>query len=427
MSDDAFALWAKRGVVSLSDLYIDGKFASFEQLTQRYNIPRIHFYRYLQLRNFVSSNLDSFPLSPSISLLESIYKHKAINTQAISIIYGLLDSHNYTSLELLKSKWEMDLGGTILEETWCKIIQGIFSSSICAKHAVIQFKIVHRLHWSKVRLSKIKAGLDPTCDRCGLAPASLLHMFWSCSKLYTFWNSIFETFSKVSGKAVEPSPFIALFGVVPIDSAPNRRDINMFAFCSLLARRLILFKWKDANPPTYNHWVREVLYHLKLEKIRYTLRGSTGKFFDIWQPFLSFVEDFEADSVLTSNGLAESSVKVVKGLMKKAHDGKEDFHHSPMIYRSAPLQNSLSPAQILMGRRLRTNLPMHENLLTPKGAHKIKIDKEKDKEKQKTATRQKSKETARIKAWRTSQDQRSCDRHLESAGFSAKRGGTTLL
>lgn len=49
-----------------------------------------------------------------------------------------------------------------------------------------------------------------------------------------------------------------------------------------------------------------------------------------------------------SNGLAESSVKVFKGLMKKVLDGKEDFHHSLMIYRSAQLQNGLSPAQMLM-------------------------------------------------------------------------------
>lgn len=55
-----------------------------------------------------------------------------------------------------------------------------------------------------------------------------------------------------------------------------------------------------------------------------------------------------------SNGLAESSVKVVKDLMKKALDGKEDFHQSLMIYRSAPLQNFLPPAQMLMGRSVRT-------------------------------------------------------------------------
>ena len=69
--------------------------------------------------------------------------------------------------------------------------------------------------------------------------------------------------------------------------------------------------------------------------------------------------------------------------MKKAHDGNEDFHKSLLIYRSAPLQNGLSPAQMLMGRRLRTNLPMHDNLLKPKGAVKVRQAKEEEKVKQK--------------------------------------------
>lgn len=84
-----------------------------------------------------------------------------------------------------------------------------------------------------------------------------------------------------------------------------------------------------------------------------------------------------------SNGLAESHVKVVKNLMKKAQDGHEDFHKNLMFYRSAPLQNGLSPAQLLMGQRLRTNLPVKEELLTPTGAHKIKDNREKGKPKQK--------------------------------------------
>lgn len=36
----------------------------------------------------------------------------------------------------------------------------------------------------------------------------------------------------------------------------------------------------------YGHWVREVMCHLKLEKIRYTVSGATNKFYKIWQPFL---------------------------------------------------------------------------------------------------------------------------------------------
>lgn len=105
--------------------------------------------------------------------------------------------------------------------------------------------------------------------------------------------------------------------------------------------------------------------------------------------FASFAEDWgfhhttSSPNYPRSNGLAESSVKIVKALMKKAQDGQEDFQRSLMIYRSAPLENGLSPAQMLMGRRIRTNLPINEILLTPGGAHKIKARKQEQKEKHK--------------------------------------------
>lgn len=110
-----------------------------------------------------------------------------VNKQAIRLFYNLLNTYNLTPLDLLKNKWETAIDEPISEETWLKIIQGIFSSSICLRHAVIQFKIVYRLHWSKVRLSNIKADIDP-CDR--YRQATLLHMFWACPKLYTFWQTI---------------------------------------------------------------------------------------------------------------------------------------------------------------------------------------------------------------------------------------------
>ena len=56
------------------------------------------------------------------------------------------------------------------------MLQRIHSSSICLRHAVIQFKMVNWVHWSKAKLSKIRPDLDPTCDRCKQAPDTLLDM-----------------------------------------------------------------------------------------------------------------------------------------------------------------------------------------------------------------------------------------------------------
>ena len=121
-------------------------------------IPKSYFYRYLQLRNFAFSKC--FPSCPPTSLLDSVFDCKLVRKRTISTIYEILYSHNLTPLDLLKNKWETNLNETITNDTCHKIIQGIFSYSICLRHAVIQFKIVHRLHWSKVRLSRIKADID---------------------------------------------------------------------------------------------------------------------------------------------------------------------------------------------------------------------------------------------------------------------------
>lgn len=89
---------------------------------------------------------------------DSFFGCKSIKKQTISRTDELLSMYDSTPL---KNKWGTDLDEPIPED---KIIQGIFPSSICLRHAVIQIKIVQHLHWTKVRLSKIKADIDPTCN-----------------------------------------------------------------------------------------------------------------------------------------------------------------------------------------------------------------------------------------------------------------------
>lgn len=96
---------------------------------------------------------------------------------------------------IIKENWEKDMGTNITEDQWSRILQRIHSFSICARQSLIQFKIMHRLHMSKVKLSKIYPEVNPICDRCRQAPATLFHTFWSSSSLTSFWSSIFELYS----------------------------------------------------------------------------------------------------------------------------------------------------------------------------------------------------------------------------------------
>ena len=54
---------------------------------------------------------------------------------------------------------------------------------------------------------------------------------------------------------------------------------------------------------------------------------------------------------------------MVKALLRK----NEDPYPALLAYRSTPLQNGFSPSELLMGRRLRTKVPVMPSVLKPNG------------------------------------------------------------
>jgi hypothetical protein len=79
-----------------------------------------------------------------------------------------------------------------------------------------------------------------------------------------------------------------------------------------------------------------------------------------------FVHDTSSPNFPSSNGLAEKCVNTVKNLLSKAQADKKDPYISLLEYRNTPLaENQLSPAQMLMSRRMRSVLPCTDAQLAP--------------------------------------------------------------
>lgn len=98
-----------------------------------------------------------------------------------------------TTLEHLRAAWQGVLGREIKSnyEQWQTALTQIHKSSICARQEVFQIKIIHCLHWFKQKPGKMLPEVDPASDCCGLAMASLEHMFWSCRKIKKITGIIF--------------------------------------------------------------------------------------------------------------------------------------------------------------------------------------------------------------------------------------------
>ena len=95
------------------------------------------------------------------------------------------------------------------------------------------------------------------------------------------------------------------------------------------------------------------------------VRSDNGPPFDCAE-FTHFAKQWDIELVPTSpkypqsNGDVERAVQTIKNILKK----EKELQKALLAYRTTPLRNGYSPAELLMGRRLRSTVPTcHENLI----------------------------------------------------------------
>lgn len=97
--------------------------------------------------------------------------------------------------------------------------------------------------------------------------------------------------------------------------------------------------------------------------------------------FANFAQDYGFSHTTSSprypqsNGETERAVRTVKQLLSKSPNPQKAL----LAYRATPLAHGLSPAQLLMGRRIRSTVPTTTQALKPAWPN-LRAFKEKDKE-----------------------------------------------
>ena len=68
--DAGFKVWADKGIKTVADLYSSKQLMSFEEMAHSFEIPGKHFFKYLQIRNFISTSQQNSLMKPPLSILE---------------------------------------------------------------------------------------------------------------------------------------------------------------------------------------------------------------------------------------------------------------------------------------------------------------------------------------------------------------------
>lgn len=283
-----FSTWSQKGIKLIGDLYVGGVFASFSQLQQKFGLVSKNFFQYLQIRDYIRKHLKDFESEPK-SLIYDCMKFYPNETKLISRIYNTLISLSSPSVHIYKSKWEVEIGEPIADEMWERGLEKVNTCSYSAKHCLIQFKIIHMLHYTKEKLHRIFPETSDLCDKCKSSVGTPLHSYVLCPKICSFWIDVFHIMSEVMKTAIKPEPLPIILGI--LDSSINLSHAQQcfVSYGIIIAKKLILTMWKSERAPTSKMWLQELTATLHMERIRHILKDKLHFFDKTWQPLLSYL------------------------------------------------------------------------------------------------------------------------------------------
>lgn len=87
--------------------------------------------------------------------MESMAKHSLLDRETISFSYNIFTNTDKADMAKIKSDWEKELTSQIDEDTWEECLNNINRCFINVRHILVRFKIIHRLHNTKVKVHKL--------------------------------------------------------------------------------------------------------------------------------------------------------------------------------------------------------------------------------------------------------------------------------
>lgn len=126
------------------DVYKDGIFRSFTDLSGEFHLPPSHLFRYFQIRHRAKSLFPPFPSSPPSQLWDEFFNLDPVQKSFISrVYYKLLLDDNSPDIKV-RAAWESELDLNLDDHRWNAALDLIHKCSTCAHLTLIQFKVLFR-------------------------------------------------------------------------------------------------------------------------------------------------------------------------------------------------------------------------------------------------------------------------------------------
>lgn len=279
--DAGFNEWREAGITRILDVYTDDVLKSFQQLQYEFNISQVHFFRYLQMRSYLSS-IEYYKQGGKTNVLDSILlKAAALKSKTITYIYDQVTANNKGSINI-KQSWELDFGVILEDQIWSKVLDHARQITKSNKSYEVQYKIINKLHVTPLTRSKYVT-CTKFCLKCKRETGTYFHLIWTCPLIASFWSSVVQEIERSFGIKVPLDPRLCILGVNNCVPETKTTSIMLYA-----ARLSILHVWIEQHPPTVTLWREKLLALLPYERRHNVLDGTLDTFVNDWFPLKDY-------------------------------------------------------------------------------------------------------------------------------------------
>uniref|UniRef100_A0A8C5WK84 Reverse transcriptase domain-containing protein n=1 Tax=Leptobrachium leishanense TaxID=445787 RepID=A0A8C5WK84_9ANUR len=287
-----FRTLAQRGFRLLHH-YLDGASGlpySYTALTERIAPLTIHPVYYLQLRQFLLTQLHTLSPTDLTNQLDTQLLVHSSSPPSTSTIYTLLQHSLPTSKPWRAiSRWATTFPNLTPND--------LVSATLVSRRTLpsanywdMFYRILHRAYMAPDRMAR--SGLLPNanCLKCNFSPADLHHCLWSCPFIQLFWDTVRRFSSQVIRIEIPFTPNWAIFNLPTSQTLQPLSRCHRFWLGLLAAtgKKAILSQWISGTPPSFRMMYDRIYSIFLADWSEASLHQTekTQQFFTHWSPFI---------------------------------------------------------------------------------------------------------------------------------------------
>lgn len=261
------------------ECFHEGKFKDYETLKRDSGIPNLPIWTYFQLRNFLSN---AGKRGNCTRQLTDLWLTRKVTSTAFT---WLLHT-NLQNEDRFRKHWSKELAMNITNKQWKNACILAHKCSISTKTQETTYKLLTDWYATAAKLHVWNVQTPDICWRCGNDTGTLVHIWWHCPPLATYWNQVRDQIKRITKTKMKLNAACCLLHISNFTIKQYKKSLTKHLLNAAKALKPVL--WRTTRVPLVLDWLTRVA---EICEMKDTLAQATDRVESLhktWSPCLIF-------------------------------------------------------------------------------------------------------------------------------------------